>query len=144
MILQFLFAMLATASFSVLFCSPKEQCLFSALTGALGWICYLIFYQLGAGPVISSLLATCFLTILSRLFAALRKSPVTLYLVIGIFPIVPGSGIYYTSYYFIMNEMDSFVTKGMETFQIAGAIAIGIIFGFSVPQRFFQKLQRET
>lgn len=142
MILQFILAMLATASFAVLFSAPKEQCFFCALTGAAGWICYLIFYALGTGTVIASLLATFFLTILSRLFAALRKNPVTLYLVIGIFPLVPGAGIYYTSYYFIMNEMRQFAAKGMETFKIAGAIAIGIIFGFSIPQSLFHKLQK--
>lgn len=37
-----------------------------------------------------------------------------------------------------MNEMSLFTAKGMETFKIAGAISIGIIFGFSIPQRLFQ------
>lgn len=139
MILQFFLAMIATASFAVLFCVPKKQLLISSLSGALGWICYLIFFALGVGTVLSSLIATFFLTILARLFAAIRKNPATLYLVTGIFTLVPGAGIYYTSYYFIMNEMRLFAEKGMETFKIAGAIAVGIIFGFSIPQYLFQK-----
>lgn len=137
MILQFILAMIATASFAVLFCVPKDQFLFSSLTGALGWIGYLIFYGLGCGTVTASLLATFFLTIVSRFFAAIRKNPVTLYLVTSIFTLVPGAGIYYTSYYFIMDDMASFAAKGMETFKIAGAIAVGIIFGFSIPQKVF-------
>ncbi len=137
MILQFVLAMIATASFAVLFCVPKDQFLFSSLTGALGWIGYLIFYGLGCGTVTASLLATFFLTIVSRFFAAIRKNPVTLYLVTSIFTLVPGAGIYYTSYYFIMDDMASFAAKGMETFKIAGAIAVGIIFGFSIPQKVF-------
>lgn len=140
MILQFCIAMLATACFSILFYAPKEQCFFCALTGAVSWLSYLSFYKLGTGTVIASLIAALFLTILSRFFAALRKNPVTVYLLIGIFPIVPGAGIYYTSYYFIMNEMDAFAAKGMETFKIAGAIAIGIIFGLSIPQSLFRIL----
>ena len=54
MILQFVLAMIATASFAVLFCVPKDQFLFSSLTGALGWIGYLIFYGLGCGTVTRS------------------------------------------------------------------------------------------
>ena len=123
MTMQFLLAAAATASFATLFCVPKDQLFFSALCGALGWGSYLIFTRLGAGTVTSSLAASFFLTILARLFAALRKNPVTLYLVAGIFTLVPGSGIYYASYYFIMNEMDFFAKKGMETFKIAGAIS---------------------
>lgn len=139
MIVQFLVAMAATASFAVLFGVPKKQFFFSSLTGALGWICYLAFFELGVGTVFASLFATFFLTIISRFFAAIRKNPVTLYLVTGIFTLVPGAGIYYTSYYFIMNDMSRFTAKGMETFKIAGAISIGIIFGFAIPQRLFQR-----
>jgi len=139
MILQFLLAMAACASFAVLFGVPRDQFFFSSLNGALGWISYLIFCELGAGIVFASLYATFFLTILSRFFAALRKNPVTLYLVTGIFTLVPGAGIYYTSHYFIMNDMSRCTAKGMETFKIAGAISVGIIFGFSIPQRLFQR-----
>ena len=137
MILQFLLSMTATASFAVLFNAPKEQFLFNALTGALGWISYLIFCALGLKTAAASLTAAFCLTIISRIFAAFFKCPATLYLVTGIFTLVPGAGIYYTSYYFIMNEMDLFAAKGIETFQIAGAIAIGILFGFAIPQRLF-------
>lgn len=77
MLLQFILAMTATASFAVLYGVPKNQFLFSSLTGALGWISYLVFCRLGAGTVFASLYASFFLTIVSRFFAAMRKNPVT-------------------------------------------------------------------
>lgn len=138
MILQFILAMSATASFAVLFGVPKEQFAFSAISGGLGWISYLTLVSLGCGAATASLFAAFFLTIVSRAFAGFFKSPVTLYLVTGIFTLVPGSGIYYTSYYLIMNEMGLFAAKGIETFKIAGAISIGILFGFYLPQTLFQ------
>lgn len=141
MIVQFIIAMVATASFSILFSAPMGQLILCAATGALGWLSYLILVELGTGPVVASLIATFILTILSRIFSSIRKNPVTIYLVTGIFPLVPGAGIYYTSYYLIMNQLDLFASKGMETFKIAGAISIGIIFGFSLPQSLFHQLQ---
>ncbi len=135
MILQIIAAMLAVASFSILFCVPKSQLLYSAIIGGIAWFSYLSFMGMGAGTVISSLAATFLLAVLARIFALHQKKPVTIYLMAGIFPLVPGSGIYYTSYYFIMNDMTSFVAKGMETFKIAGAIALGIIFGSAIPQK---------
>lgn len=141
MILQFLISMLACFSFAVLFSAPKSQYLLCALSGALSWSSYLLLEPV-LGLVWASLLATLFLTIVSRIFAAVRKSPITPYLVCGIFPLVPGAGIYYTSYYFIMNDMHQFAVKGMETFKIAGAIALGIIFALAIPQQVFHRISK--
>ena len=94
---------------------------------------YLLFQNFGYTTVISALFATFFLTLLARILSIVKKNPVTIYLITGIFPLVPGAGIYYTSYYLIMNEGTRSLSMGLETFKTAGAIALGIIFGFDVP-----------
>lgn len=142
MFVQFIISMLATLSFAFLFAAPKNQLFFCGLTGGLGWIAYLICLDMGSGKTIANLIATLALTVIARSFASIHKMPVTVYLISGIFPLVPGAGIYYTSYYFIMNEMEQCSTNGMETIKIAGAIALGIVFGFSLPQSWFSTLQR--
>lgn len=144
MFVQFIICMVATLSFAVLFCAPRSQLIFCGMTGAFGWIVYLVFLELGTGGTIANLLATFALTVISRTIACIRKTPVTVYLIAGIFPLVPGAGIYYTSYYFIMNEMDQCSAAGMETIKVASAIVLGIIFGFSLPQGWFHALGRRT
>ena len=78
------------------------------------------------------------ITLLSRIFAILRKAPVTIFLVCGIFPLVPGVGIYYTSYHFIMGQTVEAAAYGIETFKIAIAIALGIMFILTIPQKWFR------
>lgn len=141
-ILEFTVCMIATLSFAVLFCAPKSELFFCGLTGAIGWIVYLICVDFGLSATIANLIATLALTVIARTTAALRKNPVTVYLISGIFPLVPGAGIYYTSFYFIMNEMDQFSQSGMQTIKVAGAIVLGIIFGFSLPQSWFHAMQK--
>ena len=68
----------------------------------LAW--YELLTLLGADAATASLLAVIPLTILTRVFAITQKTPVTVFLLTGIFPLVPGAGIYYTAYYFIQNE----------------------------------------
>lgn len=140
MIIQFILCFFATLSFAILFSAPKKQLIFCGLTGAIGWITYLICQGMDSGIGISNLVATLVLTLFSRFFATINKNPVTVYLVAGIFPLVPGAGIYYTSYYFIMNEMDACSAAGMDTIKIAGSIVLGIIFGFAIPQNIFNAL----
>ena len=137
-------AIFATISFAILFNAPKKEVIFCGLTGSLAWTIYYGMTQEGINSVLASLVASFGLTILARAFAVIRKSPVTIYLLPGIFPLVPGAGIYYTAYYLFIgnNEMSGF--KGLETLEIAGAIVFGIIFGFGIPQRWFHKLSPKT
>ena len=140
MIIQFIVCFFATLSFAILFSAPKRQLLYCGLTGAAGWIVYLLVIENNAGIAVANLAASFTLTLMSRIFAALERHPVTVYLLAGIFPLVPGAGIYYTSYYFIMDEMEQFAAKGAETIIIAGSIVFGIVFGFALPQRIFNAL----
>ena len=138
--IQFVIAMLSTISFAVLFTAPKKEILYCGLTGAFGWIVYYLLTHNGIHLVLASGIATCCLTILSRCFAVIRKTPVTVYLLSGIFPLVPGAGIYYTAYYLFVGNTEMSGFKGLETLEIAGAIVFGIIFGFGIPQALFHKL----
>lgn len=143
MIIQIVISLLATLSFALLFGAPKSELFFCGLAGAIGWVVYLILIGCDSGITLANLVATFGLTVFSRMIASIRKNPVTVYLISGIFPLVPGAGIYYTSYYFIMNEMEQFSSYGMETVKVAGAIVLGIVFGFGLPQSWFNKLQRK-
>ncbi|MBQ8040143.1 MAG: threonine/serine exporter family protein [Lachnospiraceae bacterium] len=142
MILQFIVCFFATLSFAVLFSAPKRELIFCGLTGAAGWMVYLLLIDANAGLAVANLGASFTLTLISRIFAAMKRHPVTVYLLAGIFPLVPGAGIYYTSYYFIMHEMEQFAAKGAETLIVAGSIVFGIVFGFSLPQNIFNALPR--
>lgn len=141
-VVQFLVAMLATFSFAIIYNAPKKDLVYCGLTGAIGWIIYFVFITFFTGPVAASLVATFVLTIIARFFAAGHKTPVTVYLVTGIFPLVPGAGIYYTAFYFFTSNKEKFASVGAETFEIAIAIVFGIIFGSAIPQVVFNKLTR--
>lgn len=70
---------------------------------------------------------------LCTLFAIRHKAPITLFLLCGIFPLVPGAGIYYTAYYFLRDDRTLFANKGVETLKIAVALALGIALVCSIP-----------
>lgn len=138
MIAEIICAIAGTIAFAVIFNAPKSEYSFCALTGVVGWIAYLTAKGVGADTVVASLFATVVLTLLSRILSIIRKCPTTVFLVTGIFTLVPGAGIYYTSYYLIMNDFSNFSVTGAETFKIAAAIVIGIILGFLPPQNWFR------
>lgn len=141
LIIEFIVAFFATAAFAVLFNVPRKQWVFGGLTGGMGWVFYRYLSDI-QGVVIATFIAVVVVTLLSRIFAVTRKSPVTIFLVAGIFPLVPGVGIYYTSYYFIMNQFSEASAKGVETLKVAMAITIGIMCVLMIPQKFFMLFAR--
>lgn len=139
-ILQVTAAFFATISFAILFHIPKDEYICAGITGAVGWLVYLTCMEIHPSATIASFTAALALTLLSRAFAVYRKTPITIFLICGIFPLVPGAGIYYTAYHFIMGEYWLAASKGIETLKIAVAIAVAIAFIFSLPHSLFKKI----
>ena len=133
-LLQFLVAIVATISFSVTFRVSPRHYLASGLTGAVGWLVYILCAELLAmSAQVATLVAALPLTACARFFAIRHKAPITLFLLCGIFPLVPGAGIYYTAYYFLRDDRTLFANKGVETLKIALALALGIALVCSIP-----------
>lgn len=130
MIAQFVAAMLGVCGFAVLFHAPRRFYVPCGLCGAIGWIVYLVAVQeCGTHVAVASMAASVVLAVVSSILAIEMKAPATIFLVTGIFPLVPGADIYYTAYYMIQNDLALCAEKGVETLLIAGGIALGLVIG---------------
>lgn len=137
MIWQFIAATVSTACFSIMFNGPKKEILFCGLTGGIGWVIYKIFINYGYGIATGTFFSAIVITILSRILANYRKTPITIFLISGIIPLVPGAPIYYTLYNIILSNNYTAALKGLETLKTAGAIAVAVIIILSLPRYFF-------
>ena len=72
-------------------------------------------------------LATIAAAALSEIFARLYKTPATVFLIIGIIPLVPGGGIYYAMEHAINGETDLFLDVLFHTLGLAGSLAVGVL-----------------
>ena len=135
-------AFVATIAFAIIFHTPREQYVCAGLVGAFGWLIYIVYVYFTGDVVFASFFAALGLTYLARVFSFARKAPLPVFLIAGIFPIVPGAGIYYTGYHIFMNNNAEAMSKGVETIKIAIAIALGIGIVVSLP-RFFFTLRRK-
>ena len=135
--LQFLQAGAGTLNFDILIACPSRTLPYCGLVGAVCWFIYETAILFGLEAFAASLLAVIPLTLLARIFAVALKPPVTIFLLTGIFPLVPGAGIYYAAYYFIQGSNELALATGISTFKIAVALAVGIalVLGLPVPQK---------
>ena len=134
MIGQVIAATLGVLAFAVLFHAPRRSYAACALCGGFCWAMFLVFSALGLNMFMATVAAVMMMTLLARVLSVAMRMPNTVFIVTGIFAIVPGAGIYYSAYSLMVSDMALFQQKSKETVMLAGAIALGILIGMSVPQ----------
>ena len=131
---------IGTVAFGALFGVPSKYYPYCGLIGASGWAVY-VFLWMRTGfwsEAVVVFLATVLVILMSRFFAVRERCPVTIFLICGILPLVPGAGIYWTCYYLVTGQLDEASTRGFSALKAAVAIVLGIVFVFEIPQRFFK------
>lgn len=139
MMLQIIGAYLATIALAVYLGVPKRFRLSVGLVGAIGWFVYLILGQGEEHLVLRTFASAMAISLVSHIFARVRKAPVTIFLISGILPLVPGTGMYRTVYQMIIGNRTLAGIYFSQTLQIAGVIALAIFIMDSV----FRILQNE-
>ena len=124
---QLLACMVGCLGFSILFNIHGPGGLLCTLGGVLTWATYMIVIALDGSDILGYLWATIFASVYSEVMARIRKYPAISYLVVSIFPLIPGASVYYTMTHAVKGDMASFADMGMRTIAIAGAIAVGIL-----------------
>ena len=113
--------------FSILFNIHGKWMVLCVIGGTATWMIYLLCEEVGLDVYTMNLYATIFAALYSEVMARVRRCPVTPYLVIAIFPLLPGAGVYYTMSLGLQGEMLEALRKGLETAGIAGSLAVGIL-----------------
>ena len=137
LIWEVLAAAAGTVAFSVLFQASPRHFPYCGLVGAIGWLVYRLVGLWTASPVLATFVATLVLTACSRWFSTLRRTPTLLFLVCGIFTLVPGAAIYNTAYHIFMDHPLQASEAASTTLKLAVAIALGILAAYSLPDRLF-------
>lgn len=143
-LIQFAAAVVATVSFSLIFGVPTRYYPLCGLIGAAGWVIDLWLSGHGCSETEAILFATMLVILLSRLSAVRCRCPVTVFLISGIIPLVPGAGIYWSTYYLVTNQIELAAQSGFSALKAAVAIVIGIVIIVELPQKWFRIGMKDT
>ena len=113
--------------FAILFNIHGKGVFISSLGGLLTWMVYLAVENFGGSVIEANFWASLFAGFFAEIMARIRKKPAIAYLVVALFPLLPGAGVYYTMNYAVRRQMDLFASTGMRTAAIAGIMAVGVL-----------------
>ena len=136
---QALAAFVGTLGFAVLFGVPRRNYAGTAVIATLGWITYLLLESHTVlGVIGSTFIATVVVVILARIFAVWFRTPSTVYLITGVFPMIPGGGIFWTTFFLVSSRFAMAAHSGFSAMGVTAAIVLGIVIVSSLPPKFFR------
>lgn len=109
---------------------------FALIGSVLGALGYFIYTNLDFtdNVYLQTFIGMLAVSLLSEMFARMLKAPATIFIIIGCFPLVPGSGIYNTMLYAVQGYDNLFVSSLLQTFGISMSIALGILISSTMLQ----------
>lgn len=139
-ILQAVAACFGTIAFSIFYRVPKKHFPTCGGIGAIAWIVYLLIQDASQKNTMAVLAASMTVVLLSRFWSVHNRCPLITYLIPGIFPLVPGTGIYNAVFAIIGGEQGQAMDIFMGAFKSAFAIAIAILAGIIIPTKYIVAL----
>ncbi|HBN86270.1 MAG TPA: threonine/serine exporter [Clostridiales bacterium] len=145
LLLNAIYAFIATMCFSILFRCPKRAIPYAGCCGMLAWVVYFLVFSVYGSAVGATFMGALATSFSSQLLARVKKMPITITLLPGIIPLVPGAGMYFTMISLLQGDYNQAIFKGTETLLIATAIAAAVIIAASIYTLFntiIRKLER--
>ncbi|MFD1776152.1 threonine/serine exporter family protein [Paenibacillus rhizophilus] len=135
MIVQLITSFIASATFCILFNTPRRTLFQCGLSGMLGWMVFLLLDSEWKS-VVATFFATVIVGAVSQVFARSFKMPVIIFSVGGIIPLVPGGLAYDAMRRFIEDDYTTALQAAVQAFLLSGAIATGLVLSEVLGQMF--------
>ncbi len=124
---EFIFALLGTLGFTLIFNVPLRHIPVASIIGGAGWVVFQIAVSMGCDIAIACFFGACTVGLTSDIASKICKEAATIFVIPGVLPLVPGAGTYYTMLAIIQGNLNGAAAKGIETLAMAGAIALGLL-----------------
>lgn len=136
---QTLAAGLGTIAFSITYNVPKRYLVDIGVIGALSWLLYLILEDTFSMNIVAIFIPSLFAALTSKVLAARRKAPMTIFLSTSIFPLIPGLSFYRGIYFMLTGSQELALTHMRTSFITAFAITVAISLIQQFPLTLFSK-----
>ena len=99
----------------------------ATLGGMLSWLLFLPGYMMTGDVFLPNLFSTMAIYAWSEIMARVKKAPVTVFLVPGILPLLPGSSLYYAMQALMAGQMELFQHNTVTLILVTLGISCGIV-----------------
>lgn len=133
-LMQMVLSFFAAAGFVIVFNVPKRLLLKCGIVGMVSWTIFKGLTSYTVDEVVATVTATFVIAIISQIFAKWFRTPIIIFNVAGIMPLVPGGIAYAAMRYFVEHNYDAALHHATRVMLISGSIALGLVMSEIVNQ----------
>lgn len=134
MIIQLLTNFIVSGAFAVIFNVPLKSLLQCCFVGMVGRLLQILLVSNNIDIIPATFISAFFIAILSQLFAKVYKTPVIIYSISGIVPLVPGGLAYDATRNFVEDHYNLAIQHAAKALMTSGAIAVGLVLAEALTQ----------
>ncbi|MGV3487524.1 MAG: threonine/serine exporter family protein [Tuberibacillus sp.] len=127
MVQQIITSFISSVAFGIIFNVPKKSLIQCGFAGMVGWMFYYVLKEHGINIILATLIGSFWVAIISHIFARRFKTPVIIFSVCGIIPLVPGGFAYDAMRHFVINDYNTALSLAAKVLFMSMAIAIGLM-----------------
>lgn len=142
-LVQAILSFLAASGFGIIFNAPRKMLFYCGFVGMTGWLIYSASNHLMGDPVQSSFLGAFAVALVAHIFAKLFRTPMIIFSVAGIIPLVPGGMAYNAMRHIVENDYITAISFASRAFMVSGAVAMGLVFAEVIIQLVFRMMTKE-
>lgn len=131
---QLVASFFAAAGFAIIFNVPRQVLFQCGTVGAVGWFLYRLLVLNTVDEVVATLAAAAVVAVISQIFSKWFRTPIIIFNVSGIIPLVPGGLAYDAMRHFVENNYEVAIPYAARVVMLSGAIALGLVFSEIINQ----------
>ncbi|MCX2455049.1 threonine/serine exporter family protein [Lacticaseibacillus nasuensis] len=142
-LIQASFSYLATVAFAIIINVPRRNLNLAGWTGLIGWMTYWgLMVTVHPGRMLANLLGALAIGLAAMWFARWQKTPVILFTIPGLVPLVPGATAYQAVRALVLGERADAGMYFVRVVLVAGAIAVGFMLAQLVAELMYRTVWR--
>ncbi|WP_338472422.1 threonine/serine exporter family protein [Niallia sp. XMNu-256] len=134
MIIHLLTTFFVSGAFAVIFNVPEKKILPCCIVGMVGRLLHSSLMNHGYDTVQATLIASISIGVISQIFSKIFKTPVIVFSIPGIIPLVPGGLAFDATINFVENHYNVGIQFAVKAIMTAGSIAVGLVLAEAIMQ----------
>ena len=143
-VIQIITGFIGSLGFAILFNVRGKKMLFAALGGLLSWGIFVLLGFAIESEAVRYFIVAASISIYAEMMARVLRTPTTTFIMTALIPLIPGGSLYYTMAYAFQSDLTRFLDKGIDTLQLALALALGVILAAAATKTVFRLLPHKS